>query len=303
MVKLCREHRVPLIPFGVGSSLEGHILATRGGLSLDMSEMNQVLAIHNEDMDAVVQPGEQGVLAVLLGRRSLAAERAQPCSDLAKPVSAARLASHSRVGTGLAARRQSRSCARARGGDRRHRVRGRHPRRGGQRSREHAHFSRDRSGWLGAAGGAAAVRGGATAAGSASSAYTLGSLGQSGASGVASGLGGVARAVGSAVASPLRHAAARAGESVKSSNADGAKAGFVMTGGASTMGTVGQAPAAGASSAESPAPARGGAPDWAKRMKRHQAVSHGVSAAAHAVRSGDSHGSGSSVNLSESDRS
>ncbi|HRH71674.1 MAG TPA: FAD-binding protein, partial [Zoogloea sp.] len=57
VVKLCREHRVPLIPFGVGSSLEGHILATRGGLSLDMSEMNQVLAIHNEDMDAVVQPG------------------------------------------------------------------------------------------------------------------------------------------------------------------------------------------------------------------------------------------------------
>jgi hypothetical protein len=57
IVNLCREHRVPLIPFGVGSSLEGHILATRGGLSLDMSEMNQVLAIHGEDMDAVVQPG------------------------------------------------------------------------------------------------------------------------------------------------------------------------------------------------------------------------------------------------------
>ena len=88
-------------------------------------------------------------------------------------------------------------------------------------------------------GGAAAVRGGATAAGAASSAYTLGSLGQSGASGVASGLGGVARAAGSAVASPLRRAAARAGESVKSSSADGTKAGFVMTGGASTMGTVG----------------------------------------------------------------
>ena len=152
-------------------------------------------------------------------------------------------------------------------------------------------------------GGAAAVRGGATAAGSASSAYTLGSLGQSGASGVASGLGGVARAAGSAVASPLRRAAARAAESVKSSNADGAKAGFSMTGGSSTMGTIGQAPAGGPSSAESPAPALGGAPNWAKRMKRNQAVSHGVSAAAHAVRSGDSHGSGSSVNLSESDRS
>ncbi|MCL8489087.1 MULTISPECIES: P-type conjugative transfer protein TrbL [Bradyrhizobium] len=152
-------------------------------------------------------------------------------------------------------------------------------------------------------GGAAAVRGGATAAGAASSAYTLGSLGQSGASGVASGLGGVARSAGSAIASPLRRAAARATESVKSSNTDGAKAGFSTTGGSSTMGSVGRAPAADAPSAESVATACGGAPDWAKRMKRNQTVSHGVSATAHAVRSGDSHGSGSSVNLSESDRS
>ncbi|MFN5452277.1 P-type conjugative transfer protein TrbL [Bradyrhizobium sp.] len=152
-------------------------------------------------------------------------------------------------------------------------------------------------------GGAAAVRGGATAAGAASSAYTLGSLGQSGASGVASGLGGVARSAGSAIASPLRRAAARATESVKSSNTDGAKAGFSTTGGSSPMGSVGRAPAADAPSAESVATACGGAPDWAKRMKRNQTVSHGVSATAHAVRSGDSHGSGSSVNLSESDRS
>jgi type IV secretion system protein TrbL len=152
-------------------------------------------------------------------------------------------------------------------------------------------------------GGAAAARGGATAVGAASSAYTLGSLSQSGASSVASGLGGVARAAGSAVASPLRRAATGITESVKSGNAEGAKAGFAMTGGSSTMGTVGQVPAAGASSTESPAPTRGDAPNWAKRMKRHQAVSHGVSAAAHAVRSGDSHGSGSSVNLSESNRS
>src|SRR5690606_29376445 len=100
-------------------------------------------------------------------------------------------------------------------------------------------------------------------------------------------------------ASPLKRAATKAGESVKSSFADGAKAGFGATGGSSTMGTIGGADAAAASAS----PPRDGAPDWAKRMKRSQALSHGVSAAGHAVRSGDSHGGGSSVNLSESDRS
>ncbi|CAM3308122.1 type IV secretion system protein TrbL [Paracoccus aminovorans] len=147
-------------------------------------------------------------------------------------------------------------------------------------------------------GGAAAVRGGAAAAGAASSAYSLGSLGQTGASGVASGLGGVARAAGSAAASPLKRAASKASESVKSSFSDGAKAGFGATGGSSTMGTIGGGGDATATSTQ-----RDGAPDWAKRMKRGQALSHGVSAAGHAVRSGDSHGGGSSVNLSESDRS
>ena len=153
-------------------------------------------------------------------------------------------------------------------------------------------------------GGAAAVRGGATAAGAASAAYSLGSLGKSGASGVASGLGGVARAAGSATGnaatSPLRRATA----SVKSSFSDGVKAGFGATGGTSTAGTIGGTDAANdATSTSSSAAASGGAPDWAKRMKRSQSVSHGVQATAHAVRSGDSHGSGSSVNLSESDRS
>jgi len=57
VVRLCHAHRVPVIPFGVGSSLEGHILATNGGISVDLSEMNQVVALHDEDMDAVVQPG------------------------------------------------------------------------------------------------------------------------------------------------------------------------------------------------------------------------------------------------------
>lgn len=57
IVKACAEHAVPIVPYGVGSSLEGHILAIRGGISIDFSEMNRVLAVHGEDMDAVVQPG------------------------------------------------------------------------------------------------------------------------------------------------------------------------------------------------------------------------------------------------------
>lgn len=149
-------------------------------------------------------------------------------------------------------------------------------------------------------GGAAAARGGAAAAGAASSAYTLGSMGQSGASGVASGLGGVARAAGSASVSPLRRAASRASESMKSSFSDGARAGVSATGGSFSFGA-----GAGESDPASVAPAATAdqPPAWAQRMKRGRNVSHGVSAAAHAVRSGDSHGSGASVNLSESDRS
>ncbi len=57
VVRACREHAVPIVPFGVGSSLEGHILALHGGISVDFSEMDKVLAVHGEDMDAVVQPG------------------------------------------------------------------------------------------------------------------------------------------------------------------------------------------------------------------------------------------------------
>ncbi|MBS7701690.1 P-type conjugative transfer protein TrbL [Chelatococcus asaccharovorans] len=145
--------------------------------------------------------------------------------------------------------------------------------------------------------GAAAVRGGATAAGAASAAFSLGSLGQSGASGVASGMGGVGRAAGNAAMSPLRRAAA----SVKSSFSDGVKSGFGVTGGSSTMGTVGGATEA--ASDGSAVQAAKGQPDWARRMQRSQRLSHGVQTTTHAVRSGDSHGAGSSVNLSESDRS
>jgi len=57
IIKICAKHACPVIAFGTGTSLEGHQLALQGGISLDMSRMNAVLAVNAEDMDAVVQPG------------------------------------------------------------------------------------------------------------------------------------------------------------------------------------------------------------------------------------------------------
>jgi D-lactate dehydrogenase (cytochrome) len=57
VVKLANEHEVPVIPFGVGSSLEGHLLAVQGGVSIDLSGMNQVVAVHAEDLTVTVQAG------------------------------------------------------------------------------------------------------------------------------------------------------------------------------------------------------------------------------------------------------
>ncbi|KAF3997378.1 FAD-binding oxidoreductase [Glaciimonas immobilis] len=56
-VKLCSEYQIPLIPYGCGTSLEGHILALQGGISIDLSRMNRMLAVHAEDMTATVQAG------------------------------------------------------------------------------------------------------------------------------------------------------------------------------------------------------------------------------------------------------
>ena len=57
VVAVCREHLCPIVPFGVGSSLEGHVNAPKGGISIDLNAMDKVLAVHEEDLDAVVQPG------------------------------------------------------------------------------------------------------------------------------------------------------------------------------------------------------------------------------------------------------
>ncbi|MFG1379687.1 P-type conjugative transfer protein TrbL [Xanthobacter autotrophicus] len=120
-------------------------------------------------------------------------------------------------------------------------------------------------------GTAAAARAGASLAGGAASAYSVGAAGQSGLSGVAGGLGGVARAGATPATSPLR-------------------------------GSAGAPPASGANPTSPSTPASSGdVPDWARCMRRSQQMAHGIQTATHAVRSGDSHGGGSSISLSESD--
>jgi D-lactate dehydrogenase (cytochrome) len=57
VVKLADAHAVPVIPYGVGSSLEGHLLAVQGGVSIDLSRMNRVLAVNAEDLTVTVQAG------------------------------------------------------------------------------------------------------------------------------------------------------------------------------------------------------------------------------------------------------
>ena len=57
VVRLCAQHRVPVIPFGTGTSLEGHVNAPFGGVSIDLRDMNRLLAVHPEDLDCIVEPG------------------------------------------------------------------------------------------------------------------------------------------------------------------------------------------------------------------------------------------------------
>ena len=57
IVRIAARHKVPLIPFGTGSSLEGHINAPNGGISVDLARMNKVLEVNAEDLDCRVEPG------------------------------------------------------------------------------------------------------------------------------------------------------------------------------------------------------------------------------------------------------
>ena len=57
IMKICSKYQCPVIPFGIGTSLEGHVIPINGGISIDTNRMNQVLTIHDGDKDAVVEPG------------------------------------------------------------------------------------------------------------------------------------------------------------------------------------------------------------------------------------------------------
>ena len=57
IVKICARHKTPVIPYGAGTSLEGHVMATYGGVCIDLTEMNQVVEVNEADLDCRVQPG------------------------------------------------------------------------------------------------------------------------------------------------------------------------------------------------------------------------------------------------------
>src|SRR3954462_15319276 len=57
IVKIAARHGAPVVPFGAGSSLEGHVHAVEGGISIDLTRINRVLRVNDADLDATVEAG------------------------------------------------------------------------------------------------------------------------------------------------------------------------------------------------------------------------------------------------------
>jgi D-lactate dehydrogenase (cytochrome) len=57
ITKICNRDKIPIIPYGAGTSLEGNFTAPRGGVCFDLQQMNKIVKIHSEDMDVIVEAG------------------------------------------------------------------------------------------------------------------------------------------------------------------------------------------------------------------------------------------------------
>ena len=89
VVTLCAEYKVPMIPYGVGSSVEGHVLAPHGGISIDLSGMKRIIAIHTEDGDATVQAGVTRLLVGSEGTLGIMTELTVKLHPIPEAISAA----------------------------------------------------------------------------------------------------------------------------------------------------------------------------------------------------------------------
>lgn len=61
VVKVCHEYSIPVIPYSGGTSIEGHFIPTRRGISIDVSQMDKIIEVHPDDLDVVVQPGVEWI--------------------------------------------------------------------------------------------------------------------------------------------------------------------------------------------------------------------------------------------------
>ncbi|MCW2387168.1 type IV secretion system protein TrbL [Sphingobium sp. B11D3B] len=147
--------------------------------------------------------------------------------------------------------------------------------------------------------GAATARAGARAAGSSTSAYSMGSLGRSGAGaifgGTASAGQNAAAGTAAAATSPLRKAADKVREDLRTNFHAGARSGF----GVEPQGADGEASSSAGSTAQSAVSAASGQPSWAKTMKRRRTITHGVNLTAHTLKGGDSHGAGAGPDITD----
>ncbi|AWC20935.1 conjugal transfer protein TrbL [Aminobacter sp. MSH1] len=145
---------------------------------------------------------------------------------------------------------------------------------------------------------AAAARGGAHLAGSTTAAWGLAAAtsGQGGAGSIAAGAAGVVKAGAGATAQPVKQAISRAASALSASHEAGRSASWTATGGERPSETTPSG------SRTTTASGAGSPPEWASRMKRGQAMSHGASMAAHSVRSGDHGGGSMNVSLNQDDR-